>query len=149
MKTHPFLAAALALVMCLAPWAAMADDHATVTETLADFDGSAASVGALFNRIEGGTSLPQPAYKSMTLAQLEDQLRRPEMQASIGKGSIAVLYPNVAEPYRSAFVSMIQGIEERTRLRVRSYPVDAKLDVADLNSQLKRNGTRVVIALGR
>ncbi|MGV7207712.1 ABC transporter substrate-binding protein [Oxalobacteraceae bacterium A2-2] len=92
---------------------------------------------------------PHPAVRELTLAQLEDQLRRPEVQATIGKGSIAVLYPNVDEPFRSAFVSMIQGIEERTRIKVRSYPVDPKVDTADLNATLKHNGTRVVIALGR
>ncbi|MES2899586.1 MAG: ABC transporter substrate binding protein [Pseudomonadota bacterium] len=87
--------------------------------------------------------------RPVTLAQLEDQLRRPELQASVGKGSIAVLYPNVSEPFRGAFISIIQGIEERTRLRVRSYPVDPRVDPAELNAQLKRNNTRVVIALGR
>ncbi|MES2125724.1 MAG: ABC transporter substrate binding protein [Pseudomonadota bacterium] len=100
---------------------------------------------------EHGSAAPlaQLNLRPITLAQLEDQLRRPEMQASIGKGSIAVLYPNVAEPFRSAFVSMIQGIEERTRVQVRSYAVDARQDGVELNAQLKRNNTRVVIALGR
>jgi putative ABC transport system substrate-binding protein len=149
MRNHPFLAALMALLMCLAPWAALAQQD-DASETLAEVDGSAASIGALFSRLEGSVASPlQAPFTSMTLAQLEDQLRRPELQASIGKGSIAILYPNVGEPFRSAFVGMIQGIEERTRLRVRSYPVDAKMDAADLNGQLKRNGTRVVIALGR
>ena len=85
----------------------------------------------------------------LTLAQLEDQLKRPELQASVGKGTIAVLYPNVPDPIRANFISMIQGIEERTRLRVHSYAVDPKSDAGELNSQLKRNGTKVVIALGR
>jgi len=97
---------------------------------------------------------PAPAplrsgVRAVTLAQLEDQLRRPDMQASIGKGTIAVVYPNAEEPFRSAFVAMIQGIEERTKLKVRSYPVDPKVDTAELNAALKRNGTKVVIALGR
>ncbi|SFM61463.1 ABC transporter substrate binding protein [Rugamonas rubra] len=121
--------------------------------SIVDLPGAAPrnAVGALLDRIESGTvSAPQWAeVRPVTLAQLEDQLRRPELQASIGKGSIAVLYPNVDEPFRSAFVSMIQGIEERTKLRVRSYPVDPKVDTAELNTTLKHNGTRVVIALGR
>lgn len=124
------------------------------------------SVGAIMERIESGNvassvALPairselsrpdamRPHYRPITLAQLEDQLRRPDVQASIGKGSIAVLYPNVEAPFRSAFTSIIQGIEERTRLRVRSYPVDPKVDTAELNSTLRHNNTRVVIALGR
>jgi len=99
--------------------------------------------------IELGSPAAAGAMHQMSLAQLEDQLRRPETQASLGKNAIAVLYPNVEEPYRTAFVSMIHGIEERTRVRVRSYAVDPRVDVYDLNAQLKRNGTRVVIALGR
>jgi len=111
--------------------------------------GVSASAG-LFERYDGGSSAGSSyQLRPITLAQLEDQLRRPELQASVGKGSIAVLYPNVSEPFRSAFISMIQGIEERTRLRVRSYPVEVKTDAAELNGQLKRNNTRVVIALGR
>ncbi len=110
-----------------------------------------AGAGDLFERLDSGRLELAQAYdmKPITLAQLEDQLRRPELQASVGKGSLAVLYPNVSEPFRSAFISMIQGIEDRTRLRVRSYPVDPKMDAAELNAQLKKNGTRVVIALGR
>jgi len=107
-------------------------------------------VGAgLFERLDG--SAPAAGYDlpPITLAQLEDQLRRPDLQASAGKGGIAVLYPNVSEPVRSAFISMIQGIEQRTPLRVRSYAVEARTDPADLSAQLKRNNTRVVIALGR
>ena len=113
--------------------------------------GEVASGADLFERLDTAAHPSRSSYnlKPITLTQLEDQLRRPELQASVGKGSIAVLYPNVSEPFRSAFISMIQGIEERTRLRVRSYAVDPKVDVADLNAQLKRSGTKVVIALGR
>ncbi|RSZ55851.1 hypothetical protein HF313_16265 [Massilia atriviolacea] len=107
---------------------------------------AAPATAGLFERYDSGG---QYDMTPITLSQLEDQLRRPELQASAGKGAIAVLYPNVSEPFRGAFIGMIQGIEERTRLRVRSYAVDARIDAADLNAQLKRSGTRVVIALGR
>jgi putative ABC transport system substrate-binding protein len=108
-------------------------------------------VGALFQTIDAGFAPPGlPAdVKPVTLSQLEDQLRRPDVRASIGKGTIAVLYPNVEQPFRSAFTSMIQGIEERTSLPVRSYPVDARFDASELNATLKANGTKIVIALGR
>ncbi|WP_229218854.1 ABC transporter substrate-binding protein [Rugamonas brunnea] len=137
---------ALAGVGATVPASAQRGDQPSIV----DLPGTHArsDVGALMDRIESG-NVPAP-YRPVTLAQLEDQLRRPELQASIGKGgTIAVLYPNVEEPFRSAFVSMIQGIEERTKLHVRSYPVDPRVDTADLNATLKRNGTRVVIALGR
>ena len=108
-----------------------------------------AASSALFERLDSGSGAAAYDMRPITLAQLEDQLRRPDVQASAGKGSIAVLYPNVSEPVRSAFISMIQGIEERSRVRVRSYAVEPRTDPADLNLQLKRSGTRVVIALGR
>src|SRR5471032_1458715 len=125
---------------------------AVVPSSIALVSASAAHGGMLIAPVE--PLLPPQAplradVRPVTLAQLEDQLRRPELQASIGKGSIAVVYPNVEEPFRSAFIAMIQGIEERTKLKVRSYPVDPEMDTAELNATLKRNGTKVVIALGR
>lgn len=119
---------------------------AAAPRALAHGADAAPATAGLFERYD---SDGQYDMTPITLSQLEDQLRRPELQASAGKGAIAVLYPNVSEPFRGAFIGMIQGIEERTRLRVRSYAVDARIDAADLNAQLKRSGTRVVIALGR
>ncbi len=79
-----------------------------------------AALGAMaatpFERFSSASAAMAGHYelRPVTLAQLEDQLRRPDLQASVGKGTLAVLYPNVSEPFRSAFISMIQGIEERT-----------------------------------
>jgi putative ABC transport system substrate-binding protein len=161
MKTHFSLTAplwrrgrsALLALVCGVPAVALAAPVAGDSHPGADSNGSANPVGDLFSRIERGAGpsvrFERADLKPMTLAQMEDQLRRPDLQATLGKGTIAVLYPNVGEPFRSAFVSMIQGIEERTHLRVRSYAVEARMDAAELNAQLKRNGTKVVIALGR
>ena len=156
----------LALGTCLAaPAAHAARDEADSYIELPGAGADARStVSEVMARIESGSTPPQGQrevqrdlqrdfqrgyIRPITLAQLEDQLRRPEVQASIGKGTIAVLYPNVEAQFRHAFTSIIQGIEERTKLRVRSYPVDPKVDVAELNATLKHNGTKVVIALGR
>ncbi|RZI43832.1 hypothetical protein EGT07_06705 [Herbaspirillum sp. HC18] len=64
-------------------------------------------------------------------------------------GAVAVVYPDIGEPYRSVFARIIEGIEDGARIAVRNYPIPANQDPAELNAQLKRNGTRVVIALGR
>ena len=138
-----------ALMLCTAAPAARADAVDGVSAAPA-VPAASASPG-LFERLDSTHSSGKAGFnmRPITVAQLEDQLRRPDVQASAGKGTIAVLYPNVSEPFRSAFISMIQGIEERTRLRVRSYAVDSKSDPSELNTQLKRSGTRVVIALGR
>jgi putative ABC transport system substrate-binding protein len=89
-------------------------------------------------------------FPSITLAELDVQLKRVEVQTANGKGgNIAVIYPNVSEPYRSIFTKIIEGIEEKAKVKTRSYPIEANMDPAELNLQLRRNDTKVVIALGR
>jgi putative ABC transport system substrate-binding protein len=65
------------------------------------------------------------------------------------RGAIAVVYPDLEEPYHSIFSKMIEGIEERAKGRVRTYPLSSNADVAESVALLKRSGTKVVIALGR
>lgn len=85
------------------------------------------------------------------LAELDDQFRRPEIQAAIGAGkaSIAVIFPDLGEPYRGIFAKIIEGIEERAKMQVRRYPIGANLDPAELHLRFKRDGVKVAIALGR
>lgn len=64
-------------------------------------------------------------------------------------GPIAVLYPDIGEPYRSIFAKIIEGIEDKIRSRVASYAVGSNFNTQDLASELKRQDIRVVIALGR
>lgn len=83
---------------------------------------------------------------TISLAEHGDQIRRADVAAP---GSVAVVYPDLGEPYRSIFSRIIEGIEDGAKSAVRAYPVGPNGDVADLNAQLKRNGAKVVIALGR
>lgn len=69
-------------------------------------------------------------------------------QASIASG-IAVIYPDIGEPYRSVFAQIIDGIEEKARGRVVNFAVGPNVNVGELNDSLRRQDTRVVIALGR
>lgn len=64
-------------------------------------------------------------------------------------GSLAVLYPDLGEPYRSIFAKIIEGVEDKSRIPVISIPLGPRLEASELNAQLKRNGVKVVIALGR
>lgn len=67
-----------------------------------------------------------------------------------GAGGIAVIYPELASPYRDIFNSIIAGIEEGARLPVHRYPLDAHGgDAGRIAAQLRQRGTKVVIALGR
>ncbi|MBB3121417.1 ABC transporter substrate-binding protein [Pseudoduganella violacea] len=63
--------------------------------------------------------------------------------------SIAVVYPDIGEPYRKVFTEIIGGIEDETRMRVRGYPVGPHADLGELRAQLRRSGSKLVIALGR
>jgi putative ABC transport system substrate-binding protein len=64
-------------------------------------------------------------------------------------GSIAVIYPDIGEPYRSVFAKIIEGIEDKTRTRVASFPVGADVDNERVAGELRRQNIKVVIALGR
>lgn len=66
-----------------------------------------------------------------------------------GGDPIGVLFPDIGEPFRKIFIEIIAGIEEHARQRVRAYPISPNQDMAELSAALKRNGTRVVVALGR
>jgi putative ABC transport system substrate-binding protein len=65
------------------------------------------------------------------------------------QGAIAVVYPDIAEPYRSVFTKIIEGIEETAKVGVRSVAVGSNVDTVQLAAQLKRSNVKVVIALGR
>lgn len=64
-------------------------------------------------------------------------------------GSIAVVYPDLANPYRDIFNAIIEGIEEKSRVPVRRLPLGAQTDAASVAGLLRGSDTRVVIALGR
>lgn len=122
-----------------------------IVRTLA-VTGTAEHYRFVVNRLENlgnGAEVHFIRYDLSALAELDDKIRQKDLQAIAGKGSIAVVYPDLGEPYRSIFAKIIEGIEEKSRVPVRNYPIAGNADVNDLNAQLKRNGTRVVIALGR
>lgn len=71
-----------------------------------------------------------------------------ESSEALGHGAIAVVYPDLDEPYRSVFTRIIRGIEDRAQVKVASHPLRPGFDAAALSRQLKQADTRVVIALG-
>lgn len=66
-----------------------------------------------------------------------------------GEASIAVVYPNIGEPYREIFEEIIEGVEDKVGAPVARYPVQSGTDIGALKANLRRQNTRVVIALGR
>ncbi len=63
--------------------------------------------------------------------------------------AIAVIYPDIGEPYRSVFSKIIEGIETKTKSRVTSIAVGADVNMQDVANDLRKQNIRVVIALGR
>jgi putative tryptophan/tyrosine transport system substrate-binding protein len=90
--------------------------------------------------------IPGYALSAISLAELGDATKRFDAQTA---GALAVVYPDIGEPYRSVFAKIIEGIEDGARLTVHTYPIGPNQDPAELNGLLKKNGTKVVIALGR
>jgi putative ABC transport system substrate-binding protein len=66
-----------------------------------------------------------------------------------GRSGIAVIYPDIGEPYRSAFATIVQGIEERARGRTTSLAIAQDASPASVADDLKHRNIRTVIALGR
>lgn len=81
------------------------------------------------------------------LAALDAAPKRQDISDS--KGAIAVIYPDIGEPYRSIFAKIIEGIQEQAKVPVSTYPVGPNSNPAELSAQLTRGGVKVVIALGR
>ncbi len=62
---------------------------------------------------------------------------------------IAVIYPDIGEPYRSIFAQIVGGIEAKAGGKVLPVAIRAETDVGALNESLRREGVKVAIALGK
>lgn len=63
--------------------------------------------------------------------------------------SIAVIYPEIGEPFRSVFTTIIEGVEDRARGRVASYAISPNTNPQELAAELRRRDVKAVVALGR
>ena len=62
--------------------------------------------------------------------------------------SLAIVYPEIGEPFRSVFAKIIEGIDDQAKGRLPRFAV-AAAGAPDLAAELRRHEVRVVIALGR
>jgi len=74
---------------------------------------------------------------------------RPLQVAAAGQSGIAVVYPDIGEPYRSIFSSIIEGIEDKAKGTVPAFAIGANPNTQNLAAELRRQNIQVVIALGR
>ncbi len=71
------------------------------------------------------------------------------LRAQSSVGTVAVLFPDVDEPFRSVFSQIVDGIEDRLPGRVIRMALSARQTQAELSDDLQRREVRLVIALGR
>ena len=62
---------------------------------------------------------------------------------------IAVIYPDIGEPYRQIFAKIIEGIQSEVGAKIGNYPVRADTPISNVKTSLLNQHTKVVIALGR
>jgi putative ABC transport system substrate-binding protein len=74
---------------------------------------------------------------------------RPLQIAANGQSGIAVVYPDIGEPYRSIFSSIIEGIEDKAKGSVPAFAIGANPNIQNLAAELRRQNVQIVIALGR
>ncbi len=68
---------------------------------------------------------------------------------SVEENRIAVIYPDIGEPYRDIFEQIIAGIEEKVGERIEKHPLEPSTDISKLKASLFRENSKVLIALGR
>lgn len=76
-------------------------------------------------------------------------IKASQVSAKSGGNAIAVIYPDIAEPYRTVFAQIVAGIEDKANRHVVEYAVAANTDVNELKNGLRQQNIKVVIALGR
>lgn len=95
-----------------------------------------------------GTALSSTGPLQTTTAQYISPSDKRKRDGVPVQGSITVVYPQIEEPYSSIFATIARGIESQSKLPVRIFVI-ADSNLQDLNGQVRKNGTRGVILLGR
>ncbi|HQU15582.1 MAG: hypothetical protein B7Z66_00860 [Chromatiales bacterium 21-64-14] len=63
--------------------------------------------------------------------------------------TVAVLYPDIPEPYRGVFTQIINGIESVPAVTAQGYAIGAEVTPEQVIAQVRASRPQVVIALGR
>ncbi|EDZ67555.1 hypothetical protein NOC27_882 [Nitrosococcus oceani AFC27] len=62
--------------------------------------------------------------------------------------AIAVIYPDIREPYRGIFLKIIKGIENKLKKTVKIYPLEKDYDIEAVKYYLRKAQIQGVIVLG-
>lgn len=66
-----------------------------------------------------------------------------------GRANLAVIYPDIGEPYRSVFGAIIEGVEERAPGKVFGIATPMGGNPPAMSDELRKRDVKAVIALGR
>lgn len=70
-------------------------------------------------------------------------------EEEVGRASLAVVYPDIGEPYRSVFGAIIEGVEDRAQGKVTGIAIPMGGNPPALSGELRKREVKAVIALGR
>ncbi|MGZ8219113.1 ABC transporter substrate-binding protein [Methylomagnum sp.] len=71
------------------------------------------------------------------------------MAATADEPSVAVLYPDIRDPFKGVFTQIIDGIDEVLKTPVKRYALGENDNFTAIEAQLEKDHTSAVIALGR
>ncbi len=71
------------------------------------------------------------------------------VRAADASRAVAVVYPDLGEPFKQIFTAIIEGIEEKLRGQVASLAVSNAARPAEIAEDLRRRDVKVLIGLGR
>jgi len=161
------LAAALLLITAGSAWATPKGSDDVPTQQI-DYSGLTRAIAPFLSSPESRQLAPDyPAEVMRTIEAYPDVVVFPIQVASnvviaannkkisnkiaqaTSDGNIAVIYPDIGEPYRSVFTQIIGGIEAKAKRHIANFAVGPNVDVGELNNSLRSQNTKVVIALGR
>ena len=63
--------------------------------------------------------------------------------------SVAVVYPDLQEPYRGVLSAIIEGIQEQSTAPVTLFPIEEGFDTSRLKESINRTNISAIVALGR
>jgi putative ABC transport system substrate-binding protein len=147
------LPASLALSLLSPAWAAITDSRPQVTAAV--IYSEAGDSAELMQVLTGMERASDVMIYRLRLAASEPAVgllaRADNVKLALGgdPGNIAVIYPDLGEPYRGIFAKIIEGIEAQAGVRVASYAVGGSMTALDIVAKMKQQEIRVVIALGR
>lgn len=99
--------------------------------------------------IGAGDGVTDPRRRRALLTLLAASCLPLRATATESSGTLAVVYPEIDNPFKSFFDSIVSGAEQASRLPVITYTVPAGMQADALVARLRRGGTKAVILLGR